>query len=184
MISDNASTFLAAAEDLKILFESEALKEALECHSVTWHFIPKRVPWYGSFWERMVGLTKQAIKKTLGRAFVTLTQLEIVGVEIETMLNNRPLTCVSPDIADPEPLTPSHLLYGRKICQVPYSLDTHEELDDPTYLDGNTMRKRLDKHALMVGQFWNRWKKEYLTSLREFSKVLDIMNKLLRLEIL
>ena len=72
MISDNASTFLAMVEDLKRLFESEALKEASECHNVTWHFIPKHAPWYGGFWERMVGLTKQAIKKTLGRAFVTM----------------------------------------------------------------------------------------------------------------
>jgi len=132
MISHNASTFLAAAEDLKRLFESEALKEALECHNVIWHFIPKRAPWYGGFWERMVGLTKQAIKKALGRAFVTMTQLKTIVVEIETMLNNRPLTYVSPDIADPEPLTISYLPYGRKICEIPHSLDTPEELDEPT----------------------------------------------------
>jgi len=35
MISDNVSTFFAAAEDLQRLFKSEALKEALECHNVT-----------------------------------------------------------------------------------------------------------------------------------------------------
>ena len=35
----------------------------------------------------MIGLTKQALKKTLGRAYVTLTQLETVIVEIEAMLN-------------------------------------------------------------------------------------------------
>jgi len=94
---------LASAEDLSRLFESEALKETLEHHNVTWHFIPKRAPWYGSFWERKVGLTKHAIK---GKAFVTLimTQLETIVVEIETMLNNRPLIYVSPDIDDPEPL--------------------------------------------------------------------------------
>lgn len=41
MISDNASTFLAAAEDLQRLFESETLQRELERHNVTWRFIPK-----------------------------------------------------------------------------------------------------------------------------------------------
>jgi len=71
MIADNASTFLAAAENLQRLFESETLREALERQNITWHFIPKCAPWYRGFWECMIGLTKQAVKKTLGRAFVT-----------------------------------------------------------------------------------------------------------------
>jgi len=58
MISDNASTYLAAAEDLQRLFESETLKGTLEVQNVTWDFIPKCAPWYGGFWEWMVGLTK------------------------------------------------------------------------------------------------------------------------------
>ena len=66
-----------------------------EHHSVTWRFIPKREPWYGGLWERVVGLTKQAIKRTLGRALVTLQQLETIATEIEDMLNDRPLTYAS-----------------------------------------------------------------------------------------
>ena len=49
MISDNTSTYLAAAEEIKELFESGDLKEALEHQHVTWSFIPKRAPWYGGF---------------------------------------------------------------------------------------------------------------------------------------
>ena len=94
MISDNASTYLAAAEDIKELFESDDLREALGHQQVTWSFIPKRAPWYGGFWEQLVGLTKQAVKKTLGQTFVTLQTLETVVVEIEGMLNDRPLTLV------------------------------------------------------------------------------------------
>ena len=100
MISDNVSTFLTATR----------IRGALERQNVKWHFIPKRAPWYGGFWGCMIGLTKQAVKKTLGRAFITLKQLETIIVEIEAMLNDRPLTYVSPDLSDPAPLTPSHLL--------------------------------------------------------------------------
>jgi len=70
MISDNAFTYLAAAEAIQELLQSQTLKGALERQNVTWEFIAKRAPWYGGFWERMIGFTKQAVKKTLGRAHI------------------------------------------------------------------------------------------------------------------
>ena len=50
----------------------------------------------------MVGLTKQVEKKTLGQAFILQEQLETIIVEVEAMLNNRPLTYVSSDLSDAE----------------------------------------------------------------------------------
>jgi len=91
MISDNASTYQSAAEELKQLFESVSL-ESLNRQGVIWQFIPKHAPWYGSFWERLIGLTKAAHKKVLGWAFVSLAVLHTMVVEIEAHLNNRPLT--------------------------------------------------------------------------------------------
>ena len=171
MISDNASTYLAAAEELQRMFSSEALKEALESQNVTWHFIPKRAPWYGGFWERIIGLTKQAVKKTLGRTFVTLKQLETVITEIEAMLNDRPLTYISSDVTDPEPLTPSHLLYGRRIRPFPCPLDDPVDLNDPDFtVNDTTLRRSVNRQTRLIQQFWQRWKCEYLTSLREFHK--------------
>ena len=36
-------------------------------------------------------------------------------VEIEGMMNARPLTYVHSDLQDPQPLTPTHLPYGRRL---------------------------------------------------------------------
>lgn len=58
-------TYLAAAEEIKELFESSNPKEALGHQYVTWSFIPKCAPWYGRFWEWLVGLSKQAGKRHL-----------------------------------------------------------------------------------------------------------------------
>ena len=101
----------------------------------------------------MVDLTKQAIKKTLGRAFVTLQQLETIITEIEVMLNDRPLTYVSPDLSNPEPLTPSHLLFERRIRQVPHALNKSEELEDPTYVNGSAMRENINRHTVVIEKF-------------------------------
>ena len=89
MVSDNASTYLSAADELRSLMQSTEVKRELGKRGVSWKFIPKRAPWWGGFWERMVGLTKSALKKVLGRRHVSLTTLETVIVEIEAALNDR-----------------------------------------------------------------------------------------------
>jgi len=48
MMSDNASTYLAATDELQQLLNSTSLKEA-EGQGVTWQFIPMRAPWHGGF---------------------------------------------------------------------------------------------------------------------------------------
>lgn len=100
MISDNASTFLASSETPSDLFQSASLKEQFSRQGVEWKFIPKRAPWYGGFRERPVGLTKRAIKKTLGKASITLTELQMLAVEVEAVLNDRPTTYVLSDCVD------------------------------------------------------------------------------------
>ena len=96
MLSGNASTYVVAAKDLEQLFSSPKLGEALSLRGIKWQFIPKKAPWYGGFWERIIGLTKTTIRKVLGRSFITLEALQMLVVEIEAVLNDRPLTCLSP----------------------------------------------------------------------------------------
>ena len=109
------------------------VKEELDKRGVLWRFIPKRAPWYGGFWECLIGLTKTAIKKVLGRRHVPLSTLETIIVEIEAILNDRPLTFVPSDLGDPEPLTPAHLLHGRRITCLPHQQIDIDELTDPNY---------------------------------------------------
>ena len=89
-------------------------------------------------------------------------------VEIEAVLNDRPLTYISEDSQDPEPLTPSHLLYGRRITRLPYEHIT--DVHDTDYGDTSDISKRTRTLAHLLEHFRNRWKCEYLTSLREFHK--------------
>ena len=125
-------------------------------------------------------MIKRALKKTIGRVYVTLSSLQTLIVEIEAHLNNRPLTYVSSDLNEPEPLTPSHLLYARMIIPLPYPIVEHDEITDEDYCAGNTLHHKLSKkakmQAMLLQHFWNRWKSEYLTSLRE-THIADGTNK-------
>ena len=169
MMSDNATTYTSAAGELTNLLDSEEIRTMLGREGIIWKFIPKKAPWFGGYWERLIGLTKASIKKTLGRAHITLTALQTIIVEVEALLNDRPLTYMSDDISDPEPLTPAHLLHGRRLTRLPYEHATVEELQDPNY-GVEQVRRDAKTQAILLEHFTARWKHEYLTSLREFHR--------------
>ena len=101
------------------------------------------------------------LKKILKNAKLTYEELLTVVVEIECMLNSRPLTDVSSEDRV-EPLTPSHLLTGRRLLFIPdESIDAEEESRDVEIL---TRRQRYV--TLLLSHFWSRWKREYVLELR------------------
>ena len=170
IVSDNGSTYLSATEELRELLSSRRLAESLGKRGIVWKFIPKRAPWHGGWWERLIGLTKTALKKTLGRANVSLMVLETLVVEVEVVLNDRPLTYTPSECNDMDPLTPAHLLYGRRITSLPYEFVEDDEVDDPTFGDESSVRRLAKRQALTLQHFKSRWRHEYLTSLREYHK--------------
>ena len=127
-------------------------------------------PWYGGFWERLIGLMKMFLKKVLGRANISLLMLQTLVTEIEALLNDRPLTYISSDTQDAEPLTPANLLYGRKIITLPYAQVEDDELEDLTFGEDSQIKRRAKLLALTLKHFRCKWKHEYLTALRESHK--------------
>ena len=101
---------------------------------------------------------------------MNLATLQTIIVEVEALINDRPLTYVSMDITDPQPLTPSHLLYGRRIVSLPHPMVDADELSDPNYGTEPDLKRRVRTQAFLIQSFWKRWRMEYLTSLRELHK--------------
>jgi len=62
MISDNASTYKEVASKLKNLFDPEVITTINRRirHGTIWQFVLKKAPWFGGFWECLIGLTKAA----------------------------------------------------------------------------------------------------------------------------
>ena len=78
---------------------------------------------------------------------------------------------------DADPLTPAHLLYGRKIITLPYEQVEDDELEDTTFEEDSQIKRRAKLLALTLKHFRHRWKHEYLTALRESHKALGNNNQ-------
>ncbi|XP_045208291.2 uncharacterized protein LOC123560095 [Mercenaria mercenaria] len=164
MVSDNATTFLSASTHLQQL--STMIQDELLSRGTIWEFIPERAPWFGGFWERLIGLTKSALKKVLGRSYITFEMLQTIVTEIEATLNDRPLTYVGSEFGLAEVITPAHLLYGRRVTTLPYHdiTSSNLEMTSTTQID---IRKRAKVQQTIIDHFRDRWRNEYLTALRE-----------------
>ena len=76
----------------------------------------------------MIKSAKRCLRKAIGRNCLTYDELLTLVIEVEAVLNSRPLGYVSSEDAE-EPLTPSHLLVGYRVMSLP---DTSVP-DDPDY---------------------------------------------------
>ena len=101
------------------------------------------------------------------KAVLRLDELNTLLVEIEAVINCRPLTFVYDDIEGISfALTPAHMIYGRKINLTPNSVH-HETMNTH-----QSLTRRVSHHRRLLEQFTNCWKKDYLLNLREHSHTL------------
>ena len=159
VISDNANTFVSAAKHLVDM-------------KVTWSFNLEKAPWWGGFFEWKVQSVKRCLHKTVGRAKLTHDELSTVLTDLAAIVNSRPLSYLSSKELN-EPLTPHHLLTGRRLLSLP----NVTELVDSTYEDfvvnSNNLNARVQHLTRVLEDYWCRWREEYLLNLRERYSVVD-----------
>ena len=171
LISDNAQVFARASRELKCLNKflgnikaDKEINGFLVSHNIEWQFNIPRAPWWGGFFERLMRNLKMSLKKCIGRNRVSYHVFECFLLESEAVINSRPLTYVESADDAKKPLTPADFLLGRRITALPTPNDLR--LADPNIpAEGLVRLHELNKRHL--SGFWNRWRKEYLLSLRE-----------------
>ena len=170
VVSDNAKTFKAASKELRALMNDPQVKKFFCQQRTKWSFNLEKAPWWGGFFERLVGSLKRCLKKTIGRAKLSYEELVTAVTEAESIMNSRPLSYVSSEDLE-EPLTPAHLLSGRRILSLPDRYRENPEDEDFEFdLSTDDLNKRVRYLNNVIDHFWRRWRNEYLAELRNAHK--------------
>ena len=114
---------------------------------------------------------KAGLRKVLGRALVTVEELHTIVVEVESSINDRPLTYVDSDVKELNVITPSQLIRGRRLRAFHTPCDINE-LSDPSYCTTKSLQERVQYTMTLSKNLWKRWVSEYLLALRESHKCL------------
>ena len=160
IVSDNAKTFQATKKWLTTLRKDEDIFNYLATKHIEWKFNLARAPWWGGFFERLVGIMKNCLSKAIGRALLKYEELEEVLLDVETFLNNRPL-CYMEEEFEQAVITPNLLLRG----QPAHFLEENRDNNDDEGLDAMTRRFRYLKKCRENVR--KRWLNEYLRALQE-----------------
>lgn len=168
LFSDNGLNFVGSKNKLRELhelFQSQMLKSRLdtwcEKSAIEWHLIPPRSPHFGGLWEAGVRSAKYHLKRITGTANMNFEQYTTVLSRIEAILNSRPITSLSEDPNDANPLTPGHFLVGRPLT----------DIAEPDFTDRKeSTLTRWQRQTKMVQHFWARWSQDYITTLQNRNK--------------
>ena len=106
--------FLSGSTDEKKTQLANETQQFVASKNISWQFSLPKAPWYGGFWERLVGSVKRCLKKTIGKSKLSYVELQTILFEVENVLNNRPLCSVDDDNLE-KALTPNDLLFGRQL---------------------------------------------------------------------
>lgn len=168
ILSDGGKNFIGARRKLdevyKLIISSEFNREIiaeLTPKKVEFRNSPPFGPHHGGIWESNIKSVKTHLFKVIGNQILTYEELSTVLIQIEAILNSRPLCTLSNDPGDLTALTPAHFLTLTPLDYIPAeNLDKFEI-------------NKLQRHALidkLVQSYWKRWHIEYLTTLHAREK--------------
>ena len=161
MRSDIGGNFVSGESELRHAINNwnqEKIVDFLLQRNVQWIFNPPAGSHYGGAWERCIRTVRKVLNALVREQVLDDEGLATLMCEVESIVNSRPLTKVSDDARDLEPLTPNHLLLLRPGPSLPPGTFTREDLYS---------RRRWRQVQYLSDVFWRRWMKEYLPGLQE-----------------
>ncbi|VDL84271.1 unnamed protein product [Nippostrongylus brasiliensis] len=177
--SDNAPTFILGEEALAQCFREAQndplIANEISARAIHWTYITPFAPWQGGVYERLIKSVKSALYRTLGRITPQKEELHTIIIEIEGMLNTRPLVYVEAEQEEQHVLRPIDLLQHSFKVAPPLSTtqDTNSDFDyeptsgQPTSLTKKQLIEAVNSSVKIVDKFWQLWQQQYLTALRE-----------------
>jgi len=152
--SDNGTNFTGLNKSMQRL-NFEDIAAAVVVQRIEWKFNPPGTPWWGGFWERLIGVLKRSLRRTLGKTCLDYEEMMTVLLDCEAVVNSRPITFMSDDGDGVVPLTPAHFLQETRQIGV-VDLDKIEAVD---------FKKRYSYRQEVKNNLRKRFRSEYLGTL-------------------
>ena len=109
----------------------------------------------------MVKVVETSLNKVIRKSKLSYKKLETVLIQIESIVNSRSLTFTATEEVC-EPLTPSHLTYGKRLI----SAINNEYIDDTTFdISSEQCSNCVNYIQNLLDHYWSRFRKEYLQEL-------------------
>ncbi|XP_062538842.1 uncharacterized protein LOC134207140 [Armigeres subalbatus] len=162
--SDRGTNFRATSKELKSAVEhidQDVLMKEFTSNKTEWFFNPPVTPHMGGAWERLIRSVKQNLERLQSSKLLTEEVLENTLVEVENIVNSRPLTNIPIDSDDSPVLTPNHFLLGSA-----NGLRSWVPLDDNPIL----LRNSWKQSQLLADSFWKLWVRSYLPTITRRTK--------------
>ena len=161
--SDNGTNFVGAERELRESLEQwdqQRIGNRLANEGICWSFNPPTASHMGGVWERQIRTVRRILAGLAPEERLTDEGLRTLFCSAENIVNSRPISPLSEDPSDLEPLTPNHLLQLRFSCIPP---GVYSEAD-------RYSRRRWRQVQYLADLFWQRWQTEYLPQLRQATK--------------
>ncbi|XP_053692159.1 uncharacterized protein LOC128740622 [Sabethes cyaneus] len=110
---------------------------------IQWHFSPPSGLHFGGLWEAAVRTAKHHILRVLGENPATLEDRSTLLVQVEECQNSRPITYISEDPGDLQPLTLGYFLVGSSLRALPYY--NYQDIPTNRLKQWQLVQKNLDK---------------------------------------
>ena len=164
MRSDKGGNFVKGERELREAvneWNQSQIHDYLVQRGIKWTFNPPAGPHHGGVWERCIRTVRKVMKALMKEQVLDDEGLNTLMCEVEAIINGRPITKLSDDPRDAEPLTPNHLLLLRTGPKVPPGNFTKHD---------NYFNRRWRQVQYLADLFWKRWVREYLPSLQQRQK--------------
>lgn len=114
--SDNGTNFVGAERELKESLkdlDQPKIRESMLRRGVKWIFNTPATSHHGGVWERQIRTVRKVLGSLLKQQILDDEGLQTLLCEMESIINDRPITTTSNDLNDLEALTSNHLLVMR-----------------------------------------------------------------------
>lgn len=166
--SDNATNFKGTHHELNQLYkmfrDEKQYSEIIDytsLNSITWKFTVPLASHMGGIYEGAIKAAKNLLKRQLVNVKLPYEELMTIIVQIEGILNSRPLCALSDVPNDLTCLTPAHFLIGSAILDIP------EPNFEAWRSNPVIVWKRL---SIIKHKFWKQWMLQYLSELQQRPK--------------